>query len=314
MMAGGWTLNAAAQVLVPAGTQATLTVEYRFEARGRKQDKVDLHEWRVQRGAEVAATLVAAKPQPLPTLQAPDAAATARLQQQGAQMQKAQAQMAPAMADAMAIVARCGEDEKCIERETMKMGAAMAGSARLESDLKLGRETAAATWPGADRYQRWQSRQQTGRYVIDESWHVVHGDPMCMSLPRSRCTHDMTRKGAGDWAPLTGAGAVEVDAQAATLTVLLPPPSGLLDFVETHTTDEPAGTHSMPTPREPREAQMALRASNDPQQAAPLLTIPLKGSWRSQSGELVLPMGAGAWHGASGEGGKLVVRWRFTAQ
>ena len=68
--------------------------------------------------------------------------------------------MAPMMADVQAIVARCGDDEKCIERETMKLGASMSGTAQLNADLKMGKETAAVMRPGADRYQRWQARSQ----------------------------------------------------------------------------------------------------------------------------------------------------------
>jgi len=295
------------------GATATLSVDYRFVAQGRKEDKYDLHEWLVRRGADVVAELVAAKPQPLPGLHPPEAQQMARLQQQQVQAQKTATQMAPMMADVQAIVARCGDDEKCIERETMKLGAGLSGTQRLDDTLKAGQQTAAAMQPGADRYQRWQAKTQKGSYTLDESWHVVHADPICMSLPKARCTHDMTRKGSGEFAPSGSPAQVEFDLQAGTMIVQLPVPMAALAYVETHSTDEPAGTHSTPTPKGPLNGQLPLRVTADGKSVAAPLKIALKGGWRSQSGEQVVPMGAGGWHNAAGDGGKLVVRWRFTA-
>lgn len=315
-------LLAAVALAIPAhaadfaavGTKATLTVEYRFEAQGRKQDKADLHEWTVRREAGLVAELQAKKPAPLSALQPPDAAQMAKIGRQQAQMQKAQQQMAPMMAGAEAIVAKCGDDEKCMEREAMKMGAALAGTKQLDDTLKTGRETAEVMKPGADRYQRWEGTAQKGRYAVDEAWHVVHADPICMSLPKARCTHDMTRKGSGEFTPGKTAATAEVDHQAATLMVQLPMPHEAMAVVETHRTDEPDGTHSVATPQGPQKTQMPLRLTADGKSVIAPVKIALKGGWRSQSGEQVVPMGAGAWHGAPGEGGRLVVKWRFSVQ
>jgi len=296
-----------------SGAKATLSVEYRFEAAGKQQDRYDLREWNVKRGVEVVAELVAQKPAPSPAMQSLDAAQTAKLQQQQAQAQKASKQMAPMMASAQAIVARCGDDEKCIERETMKLGASMSGTVQLDADLKMGKETAAVMQPGADRYQRWQARSQKVSYRFDESWHVVHADPICLTLPKARCTHDMTRTGAGEIAPTPSAAQVEMDMQAGTMILQLPVPHAALAYVETQTTDEPSGTHDTPTPKGPQAGQLLLRVTADCKPNPAPVTITLKGGWRSQSGEQVVSMGAGSWHGASGEGGKLVVRWRFVA-
>jgi hypothetical protein len=304
----------AADAFAPVGAKATLSVEYRFEAAGRTQDKYDLREWRVKRGADVVAELVAQKPQPLPAMQPLQAGQAAKIQQQQAQAQKAAKQMAPMMADVQAIIARCGEDEKCIERETMKLGASMSGSAQLDTTLKTGKETAAVMQPGADRYQRWQGRTQNVSYALDESWHVVHADPICMTLPKARCTHDMTRKGGGDMAPTPSTAQVEIDAQAGTMILQLAVPLGVLAYVETQTTDEPPGTHDTPTPKGSRDGQMPLPVSADGKPNPALLTVALKGGWRSQTGEQTVAMGAGSWHGASGEGGTLRMRWRFAAQ
>lgn len=297
----------------PVGAKATLTVSYRFEAKGRKQDKYDLHEWTVRRQAEVTAELVARKPTPLPAMQALDAAQTARIDQQAAQMKKASRQMAPMMASVEAIAAKCGDDEKCLERETMKLGAAMAGTQQLEDAKQVGRETAAVMKPGADRYQLWQGSTQRASYGIDESWHVVHADPICMSLPKARCTHDMTRQGSGELAAGPSGAVAEVDSQG-TLVVQLPVPQAALPYVETQRTDEPEGTHSVPTPSGPQKGQMPLHVTAEGKPVAGPIRVPLSGGWRAQSGEQIVNLGAGAWHGAPGEPGRLVVSWRFAAR
>lgn len=300
----------------PVGAKATLSVTYRFESAGVVNGSPDrvyhVREWRVKRSAEVVAELAAQKPQPLSTMHAMEAGQLAKVQQQQAQAQKAAKQMAPMMADAQAVVAKCGEDEKCIEREVMKMGAGMAGTQQLADTKKVGAETAAVLQPGANRYQRWQGRTQKAGYSVDETWHVVHADPICMSLPKGRCTHDMTRKGAGDIAPSQSTAAFEFDTQKGTLTVQLPMPLGVGACTELHTTDEPQGAHDTPVPKGPQPCVMALRlAAENKSTPGPLV---VNGGWRSHSGEYSVALGAGAWHNASGEPGKLVVRWRLTAQ
>ena len=300
----------------PVGSKATLSVEYRFESAGVVNGSPDrvyqVREWRVRRGADVVAELVASKPQPLSSTQPMEAGQQAKVQQQQAQAQKAAKQMAPMMADAQAVVAKCGDDEKCVEREVMKMGAGMAGTQQLADTQKVGAETAAVMKPGADRYQRWQGRTQKSSYSVDESWHVVHADPICMSLPKARCTHDMTRKGAGDIAPSQSPAMFEFDAHNGTLSVLLPVPMGVMSCTETHVTDEPQGTHDTPAPKGPQPCQMALRITADGKSTPSLMTA--KGSWRSQTGEYTVALGAGGWHQVPGEPGRLVVRWRLTAQ
>lgn len=304
----------AADAFAPVGAKATLTVEYRFEAKGKKQDKYDLHEWNVKRGADVVAELVAQKPQPLSMMKAPEAGQMAKITQQQGQAQKMATQMAPMMADVQAIMARCGDNEKCIERETMKMGAALSGTQQLDDTLKLGKETAAVMQPGANRYQRWQAGNQKASYTLDESWHVVHADPICLTLPKARCTHDMTRKGGGEMAPTPSLAQAEVDVQSSTMLLQLPVPQALLAYVETHSTDEPQGTHDTATPKGAQKGQTALRLTADGKSIPALLTVPLKGGWRSQAGEQAVSLGAGAWHGAPGEPGKLTVRWRLNLQ
>ncbi len=293
------------------GAKATVTVEYRFEAQGKKQDKYDLHEWQLQRRAELKAELKAKKPQSLPGLHPMEAAQTARREQQQAQAQKAATQMAPMMAQAQAIMDRCGDDEACIERESMKMAAGLSPQQSADAQ-KTGRETAAVMKPGADRYQIWEGLTQSGSYQIDERWQVVHADPICVRLPRQRCTHELLRKGAGTLAPAKTPAMAEIDTQGGSMVLMLPIPLATFAYVETHNTDEPEGTHSEPTPKGPRNLQLMMRVTPEGKSPAPL-RVALKGGWRSQSGEEIIPMSIGPWHGAPGDG-RLIVRWRFAAQ
>lgn len=305
-------LPALAADFAAQGAKAQLSVEYLYESAGRKADKYDSRDWRVRRGLKLAADLVAKPPATASHVHAPDEKQMARLGQQQAQAQKMATQMAPMMASAEQIVARCGEDEKCIEREVMKMGAALSGTPQLEASRKLGQETAAIMQPGALRYQLWQATAQEGSYEIDESLHIVHADPICMTLPKARCTRDEKRQGAG---PAPGAlpeavkrglgggfALAEVDSDAGTLTLRLPAPLNLLPVTETITTDEPPGTHSVEPPKGPQKRQFDFREAREIKP----FTVPLKGGWRSQAGEQVQTL-----KNDRGETAKLTVRWRF---
>ncbi|HEY1127963.1 MAG TPA: hypothetical protein VGF12_01045 [Roseateles sp.] len=305
-------LARAADGFAPPGAKATLDVEYLYESAGRKQDRIDLHEWRVRRVARLTAELLPRPPTPLPTMQPLDASQTAELNAQAAQGQAAAGKLAPLMASAEQIMARCGDDEACITRETMKLGGAMSGTASVNQAMSAGKDVEALSRPGSPRYQAWQAAGQKGDYAIDERAHIVHGDPICMSLPRARCTRDEVRQGAGaiplppNAAKATGRGAgvaaFEVDLAKKTLTLALPVPLMPLPYTETITSDEPAGTHSVPTPKGPQPRQLAFQTGA----AGQPVTLPLKGGWRSQSGERVIPIA-----GQAGEGGKLTVRWRL---
>jgi hypothetical protein len=302
----------AAEPFAATGAKATLSVEYLYEAAGRKADKYDSHDWRVRRGAAITAELVAAAPSPVSRVAGPDAKQLARLEKQQAQAQKAATQMAPMMASVEQIVARCGDDEKCIERETQKLGFGMAGTKQLDDTLKTGRETAQAMQPDAPRFQAWNAVAQKGSFEIDESAHIVHADPICVSLPKARCTRDEKRQGTGAL-PMPpadtakgggGTGLVEIDTAKGSLAVQLPVVLGLFPIVETITTDEPAGTHETPTPKGPQKRLVDVAALRELR----LFTLPLKGGWRNQSGEQLIDL-----KGERGEGGKLRLRWRFVA-
>lgn len=307
---GAWPASSAD--FAPKGAKARLSVEYSYESVGRKADKYDSRDWRVRRLLKLQAELAARAPASMSQVNAPDAQQMARIGQQQAQAQKMATQMAPMMASVEQIVARCGEDEKCIEREAMKMGAALSGTQQLEQTQKLGQETAALMQPDALRYQVWQATAQQGSYEIDESLHIVHADPICMTLPKARCTRDEKRQGAGaapgalPEAVKSGLGGgfslAEVDTGANTLTLRLPGALNLLPYTETITTDEPRGTHEVEPPRGPQKRLLDFREAREIKP----FTVALKGGWRSQSGEQVQTL-----KNDRGETGKLTVRWRF---
>ena len=292
----------------PKGARALLVTDFVYESSGRKADRVDSHEWRVSRTLHIEAQLTADAPTSWGSA-GPDAAQAAKVEKLQAQSAKLATQMAPTMEALQAIVARCGEDEKCVERETAKLGFGMSGTAQLAATQKTGREAAEAARPGDPRVQRWVGAAQKGSYAIDEKTHIVHADPICMKLPGARCTRDETRKGSGALASSNGSlASIEVDIVKNTVLVQLPMPLDALPYTETIVTDEPEGTHETPTPKGPRPGQLIFRQTADGQPGAKPFTVPLKGGWRNQSGEQTVKI-----NGQAGEGGTLTVRWRFSA-
>jgi hypothetical protein len=299
----------AADAFAPAGAKALLSVELRFESAGRRQDRIDLFEWRGRRVAIYSVPLVAQAPQPVSPLRGPDAAQQAQLLRAQQAGQRAATAMAPMMASVQQIVARCGDDEACITRETQKLGFSMSGSPQVAEGGKAVDAAVAAGKPGAPRYQLWQGDRATGRYEVDETMHAVHGDPICMSLPRQRCTRDESRRGAGPLgsalsdgqAVVAGPAEVEFDSVQHRLSVQLPGwlVAPVKDAVRT---DEPAGTHET-------DGLVWLRSPDlggDAVRDAHAFSVPLAGAVTGASGERRLVLA-----GADGAGGTLVLRWKL---
>lgn len=307
----------AADAWASAGAKATLSVDYLYESAGQKRSEgmYDPYQWRVKRSVSLVADLAAQAPTPMPTLQALDAAQTAQLKSMGDKSQAVATKMAPMMADAEKIMAKCGEDEACLTREAQKMGAAMQGTPQMAAAMSAKKDAQELT-PGAPRYQAWRATAQRGSYRIDESVHVSVPDPICANRPRQRCTRDEVRTGAGeiplppeakkDPRGLAGLAAVEVDTGKNTLTLGLPVPLSTLPYTETITSDEPAGTHDTPTPKGPQQKLLRFRVNAGGVTHDKPITVALKGGWRSQSGEQVMDL-----KGEFGDAGKLIVRWRF---
>lgn len=293
----------------PKGARAVLTVDYSYEANGKKSDKYDLREWKLLRTLHIDAQLTAGGPAPLPSLQPLEAGQQARIQQQSSHGNKMAAQSAPLMASAQAIMEKCGDDDQCMEREAAKLGQGLTGTPQMEATLKTGRETAAVLAPGANRYQAWAGQSQTGSYKIDEKLHIVHADPICVKLPRQRCTRDEVRQGTGTLKSTQGSAAlVEVDAGKSTLTLMLPNAHEALGYTETIATNEPEGTHATPTPKGPQPRQIGFKPVDGKAQV-PTFTVPLSGGWRNQSG-----VQTHKFNRAHEEGGTMTVRWRFQVQ
>jgi hypothetical protein len=311
----------AADAFAPAGAKGTLSVAYLYESAGQAKGNggiYDPYTWRVKREFDLTTTLVAQPGTPLPTMQQLDAAQNADLQNKQKKLQSAATQMAPLAGDIEKIIAKCGEDEACIAQAVQKMGmqrgpaVSMAGGAQ--------KDVAEATKPGSPRYQKWNSTVLSGTYRIDESAHISVADPICESRPRKRCTRDETRTGSGDIAQppearknpqaYSGVAAAEFDTVKNTLTVMLPAPLLPQSYTETIATDEPEGTHSVPTPKGPQQRNFFFgsmyKDANDP---AKWITVPIKGGQRDQSGEFAVNI-----KGDYGNGGKLTVRWKFKAQ
>lgn len=101
------------------------------------------------------------------------------------------------MADVQKIIARCGDDEACITRESQKMAAALQGTPEMAAAMNLQKDVQQMSRPGAPRYQAWRPTAQKGTYSIDETAHISVTDPICTSRPRHRCTRDEVRKGSG---------------------------------------------------------------------------------------------------------------------
>jgi hypothetical protein len=289
------------------GARGVLSAEYVYTANGRKADKYDSHEWRVKRSVSMSSELVAEAPASLPRLQAPDAQQMGRIDQQRAQAEKMSRQMAPAMSGVEALLAKCGEDEACIEREAVKMGNAMAGQKQTREVLKSGAETSAVMQPGALRYQAWQSTSLSGSYQIDEHQKFVTADPLCMERPGARCHREVRRSGAGAVPPppadtrkqaAAGFAATEFDTAGKMLYVRLPVPLNVLPCTEAITTDMPGASESGTPLACQHHFQVAGKASP--------FTVALQPGSRAQSGERTLSL-----EGGGPEGGQLVVRWQF---
>jgi hypothetical protein len=289
-----------ADALVAKGTIATLTVEYEYVTSGKKEDKYDPYDWRVSRFAKLTAEMTAQAPQELSQTQPMDASQTADIKNKQALTQSAASKMSNLAADMEKIVARCGESEACIEREVAKYGSTMEITPELKSAQK---DIAEVSKRGAPRFQAWRASSQKGTYSIDENYHSQNSDPLCESRPNKRCTRSETRKGGGDIPAPPGAkgnpsiASLEVDVVKNTLFIVLPAPMNVLSSTQIVTTDfseEKSGT-----------SQMSLRF---PGEMKPL-TVALAGDLQHQSGTQSIKM-----NGKGGEGGTLLVKWRFSIQ
>lgn len=305
----------------PPGSTLKLAVEYRYESAGTQSSEgmYDPRVWRVERTVKMTSTLAAQAPQPLPSMQALDEEQLADIDAKQAKAQDMQAQMAPMMASVEEIMAKCGEDEACLEQEVQRLGFGMSEDPEAMEGMRAAQQGAAEVFaPGAPRYQVWNATSVAGEYRIDETLHARVTDPICMEIPAGICTRDEVRKGAGpvplppgsgnSSAAMASGGAVEVDAAKQMLTIRLPVPGMPLPYTETITTDEPEGTHSTPTPTGPQSKLLHFGSygqgnlhTMDP------ITVAMEGDWHNQAGEKAVEV-----EGAYGETVLMTIRWHFS--
>lgn len=312
-------LPALGQEIVPAGTKAVLTVEYKYVSAGERKDKYDTNTWSISRVATVAATLKAEKPMPMPGLHKMDDAEVADLQNKQVSATRAAQTMQPMMQDVMALMAKCGEDEACLEREVAAYG--LGNSEEINKTReKAAPDFATAAQQGPNRYQMWSAMgRQTGSYEIAEKFKYIDADPICMELPGARCTTTVERIGRGqiplppDMKPtdkrVAGAAMLEVDSAGKTMIVHLPVPMMVLAFGEQTVSNDPE------TKNGSEEKTIYFPALKDT--TAPL-TIPLTGGLIGKSGRETINIKASSGEKrtldpTAGEDGELVILWSFSA-
>lgn len=298
---------------LPVGGQAKLSVEYIFESTGKTEDKYNAHEWRVKRVANIEAELSAQAASAFPSLQEPDAKQQAEIESKATRGQAVATEMAPMIASIESIMAKCGDDDDCIEAAVEQMGYGMSDSPELERMQEVGKDVADISRTGPPRYQVLRSVAQSGTYLIDDTSTEVYAEAGmggCDNLPTRRCTRTETRQGSGPIPMPTEAdsdvlaaslpGAVEWDAEKHTLTVILPRPGWPLPYAEVVKSDDPDPQRAGGM----KEGLLSFRVSaeGDPEP----YTLAVSGNWRQQSGEQLINL-----PGKGSEGGTLTVRWRL---
>jgi len=291
--------SAHAGLLVNKGVKATLNVQYDYSAVGKKTDKYEPKEWRVQRTIKLVVPMTSDAPQPVSSLRPMDAKYQADMDKKQGQIEQLHKTMAPSMDAMMKIAERCGEDEACIEKAIQEYSTTMD-----RSTIEKGKAQAnAASAMSGPRYQLWQPVSQNGSYLVDETYRAQTSDPLCSGKPKQRCTREETRKGGGGIPVPAGAknmsaAMLEVDSVGKEIMIKLPVPLSTLNYtrqVNSDFPDEKSGTTTGTLP------SMAGQQKT--------INVPLPGDLRTASGTQTFKM-----DGAEGEGGTLTVSWQFALQ
>jgi hypothetical protein len=221
---------ASADPFSPLKSKATLMLTYTLTGGGT--DRPDSHEreviWSVENRYEVEATLVAEKPSGFGSFHKPDAAETASMQQRQAAAEAGAQNMQGMMEMAQKIMEKCGEDEACIQQETIKMSQQIDPNDPKIKAAKQNIETASAM-PG-DRYQLFSAGLQSGTFKVTEKAHEAYFDAACSLKNQAPCAFDSVVRGDGkltdgngDTSMMTGAFA-EIDTQSGSLIFTMPRP------------------------------------------------------------------------------------------
>lgn len=221
---------AAADPFSPPKSKATLTVT--FTLKGGGTDRPDSHEreviWSIEDRYEVKATMIAEKPGGFGGLHKPEATENASMQQRQAAAEAGAQNMQGMMEMAQKIMEKCGEDEACIQAESIKMSQQIDPNDPKLKAAKQNIETASAM-PG-DRYQLFSAGPQTGSYKIDEKAHEAYFDAACSLKNQTPCAFDSVITGSGSLTDANGNTTMqtgvmaEIDTQAGSFIFLMPMP------------------------------------------------------------------------------------------
>jgi hypothetical protein len=294
---------ATADPFSPLKSKATLTLTYTLTGGGT--DRPDSHEreviWSVENRYEVKATLVAEKPSGFGSFHKPDAAETASMQQRQAAAEAGAQNMQGMMEMAQKIMEKCGEDEACIQQETIKMSQQIDPNDPKLKAAKQNIETASAM-PG-DRYQLFSAGPQSGTFKVTEKAHEAYFDAACSLKNQAPCAFDTAVAGAGKLTDPQGNTSftlgvmAEVDTQNGSLILTMPVPgfAKVKKTVASQSKDVKTGSF---------EATRALKAS---QVGGEQITVAC-GACKSASGTVTRDVE----DELLGRPAKLVIDWKFT--
>jgi len=215
----------------PAEAPATLVVTVELKSAGLQRPKSGEKNvtWTVAHTFTTTTKLKADKAQGSPLLHKPNPGQQAANEKAAKAAEKAASDAAPLMAQAEKIFEKCGDDEACIERETLKL----AGSLDKEKAAAAGKSAAEAgeaadkAVPKGVRYQNFRRGASTGVYRIDEAAHEAYFDAACSPRNEASCSIDTVVKGDGaiethdGKTAMPAAAWIEVDYEAGTAIVTL---------------------------------------------------------------------------------------------
>ncbi|SDD58920.1 hypothetical protein [Aquimonas voraii] len=225
------------------GSAASLTAEYEINGAGtwNSRDGVLAREWRVADRYALTVRMQARAASGFAALHGMAAGQQAAEGQRNAAAMRAAQNMAPMMDDAMKIAERCGEDEACLMRETMKMAEGIDMNSAAVRGARA--DVAVASRAPADRYQVFEPLTVSGRFEIDEFLKEADRDPICAGRPAASCHRQVTLRQSGEItlegkANPPGGSVVEVDLEGGSLRFALPLPYPVA-VQESVTSDKP---------------------------------------------------------------------------
>jgi hypothetical protein len=302
-----------AQLLVPKGAKAVLTVDYAFASSGKhitgKKEAID--DWSVKRNVTVTTQYAADPPQAVAVLHQDDPKQKVEMAAVQAKAASATKKLEPMQNDMMALAAKCGitmdgadvsaAEEKAQEACMEKAAAAYGNNMEMTPEIKsAGADIAAVnkTMSGT-RFQLWRSMSQSGTYSIDETISKQVFEMTCTET--KVCKRVVTNKGGGaiptpGGKSFPGASMIEVDSTGRDMVFQLPLPPVPLPITQTVTTtiidDDAKGGPSYAT---------LWPTTNKP------ITVAIPKDLRSMSGTQTITV-----PGNQAEGGTLTVNWKFT--